>query len=52
MREPCLCASSDCLICGPAQGYQVTRIYDPISRGYVWVNPEDEGESEDEEISV
>jgi hypothetical protein len=23
MREPCLCASPDCLSCGPAQGWHV-----------------------------
>jgi len=48
---PCYCGATDCPSCGPAQGYQVTRIYDPISRGYIWVNPEDElpeDEKEDE----
>ena len=38
----CCCGATDCPKCGPAQGYIVTRIYDPVSRGYVWVNPEDE----------
>lgn len=43
---PCYCENTDCRECGPAQGYTVIRIYDPVSRGYVWVNPEDEDEDE------
>ena len=52
---PCYCGATDCPDCGPAQGYQITRIYDPASRNYVWVNPEDENEleleNEGEEVS-
>ena len=47
MKEPCYCGATDCPECGPAQGYRVYHKYDPVSRGYVWVNPEDEDDSED-----
>lgn len=36
---PCMCGATDCPSCGPAQGYEVVRIW---RRGrYIHVNPED-----------
>lgn len=37
---PCMCGATDCPSCGPAQGYEVVRMYQP-GRGFVLVNPED-----------
>jgi len=41
---PCMCGATDCPSCGPAQGYEVVRIW---RRGrYIHVNPEDASEEE------
>ncbi len=37
----CLCGSTDCEFCGPAQGYTVERARCPDSRKFVWRNPEE-----------
>ena len=42
----CFCGSTDCPQCGPAQGYKVVRVQD--GDGYVWANPEEEEETEEE----
>lgn len=39
--DPCMCGAIDCPSCGPAQGYDVVRVYDPMLRRYVYRNPED-----------
>lgn len=39
---PCLCGAIDCPSCGPAQGYEVTRVWNTRLNRYVWVNPEPE----------
>lgn len=42
---PCMCGAIDCPSCGPAQGYEVRRVW----RGgrYVFVNPEDDDQVDD-----
>jgi len=46
----CLCGATDCPSCGPAQGYEVIRARN--KRGdYIYVNPKDEDEDEDDKIS-
>lgn len=37
----CMCGACDCPSCGPAQGYEVVRVYDAALRRYVHRNPED-----------
>jgi len=44
---PCMCGATDCRSCGPAQGYEVRRIWRK-GRWY-WVNPEDGDEDEGED---
>lgn len=36
----CMCGATDCASCGPAQGYELVRVF----RGgrMVWVNPEED----------
>lgn len=41
---PCMCGATDCPSCGPAQGYEVARVYNWRTRQYDWVNPEEEAE--------
>lgn len=43
---PCMCGATDCPSCGPAQGYDVVRRWDPRLGRMVWRNPE-EGEDDD-----
>lgn len=43
---PCMCGATDCPSCGPAQGYDVVRRWDPRLGRMVWRNPED-GEDDD-----
>ena len=43
---PCMCGETDCPSCGPAQGYDVVRRWDPRLGRMVWRNPE-EGEDDD-----
>lgn len=38
---PCMCGDPYCPSCGPAQGAQLTRVWDPHLRRYRWV-PADE----------
>jgi hypothetical protein len=45
----CMCGATDCPSCGLAQGFKVVRVYDPKSRGYVWVNPEDDEDNKEVE---
>ena len=41
---PCMCGATDCPSCGPAQGYEVRRIW---RKGrWQYVNPEDLTEEE------
>lgn len=35
----CMCGATDCPSCGPAQGYDVVRVW--RNGRYQWVNPED-----------
>lgn len=49
MNGPCMCGATDCPSCGPAQGYVVVRVWDAHVRRYVWRNPEDEDDAEDED---
>lgn len=39
---PCMCAATDCPSCGPAQGYEVRRVY--VNGRVRFVNPEDDDE--------
>lgn len=41
-----MCGATDCRSCGPAQGYEVRRIW--TGSGYKYVNPDPE-EEEDED---
>lgn len=47
--EPCMCGATDCPSCGPAQGYEVVRVWSPKHSRYVFVNPEDIEEATGEE---
>jgi hypothetical protein len=44
---PCMCGSTDCWSCGPAQGYEVVR-----TASGRWVNPEPDWESELEHFGL
>lgn len=44
----CVCGATDCPSCGPAQGYEVARKW-VHGRGYVYYNPE-EGEEAEEDL--
>lgn len=48
-RGPCMCGACDCPSCGPAQGYEVVRVWNSKLGRYVWVNPEDEDDEPVEE---
>ena len=37
---PCMCGATDCPSCGPAQGYEVRRVW--RNGRLQWVNPEDD----------
>ncbi len=37
---PCLCGATDCPSCGPAQGYEVVRVW--RNGRYTYVNPDPE----------
>lgn len=43
----CMCGATDCRSCGPAQGYQVLKVWDAKLRRFVYRNPEPEDEQED-----
>lgn len=44
---PCMCGATDCPSCGPAQGYEVRRVW--RNGRFRYVNPEDDdGDSFDE----
>ena len=43
---PCMCGATDGPSCGPAQGYEVVRVWDSRLGRYVHRNPED-GEDDD-----
>ena len=52
---PCMCGAIDCRSCGPAQGYEVVRVW--RNGRYQWVNPEPEDdepadEPDDEEAEA
>ena len=44
---PCMCGATDCPRCGPAQGYEVRRVY--INGRVRFVNPEDDEDHADED---
>lgn len=44
-----MCGATDCPSCGPAQGYEVIRVWDSKSRRFKHINPED-GEEYEEEV--
>ena len=46
MYEPCMCGATDCPSCGPAQGYEVVRVW--TGKGWEYVNPEPEDAEEEE----
>lgn len=45
----CDCGATDCPSCGPAQGYEVRRVWSARWNRWVYVNPEDEAEAQAEE---
>lgn len=38
---PCMCGATDCPSCGPAQGYEVVRVWDYRRQRWVYKNTED-----------
>jgi hypothetical protein len=36
-----MCGATDCPSCGPAQGYEVVRIWSARQRQWIWVSQED-----------
>ena len=36
-----MCGATDCPSCGPAQGYEVVKVYDTRRNQWRWMNPED-----------
>ena len=44
---PCLCGATDCPSCGPAQGYEVIRRWNPLTQRYQYVNPDEGAVDED-----
>lgn len=44
----CMCGATDCPYCGTAQGYKVVRVYDTKRRGYIYINPEEEEDSNED----
>ena len=38
---PCMCGATDCPSCGPAQGYEVVKVWDAKRNRWRWMNPED-----------
>ncbi len=42
---PCMCGATDCLSCGPAQGYEVVRVW--RNGRYTWINPEEDDDDAD-----
>lgn len=45
---PCMCGAIDCKSCGPAQGYEVIRVW--RNGRYQWVNPEDDEQEPAEDL--
>lgn len=43
-----MCGATDCRSCGPAQGYEVRRVWDAKRGGWKWINPEDEDEPDED----
>lgn len=39
---PCMCGATDCPNCGPAQGYEVIRRWNPLTQRYTWTNPDED----------
>lgn len=37
---PCMCGATDCPSCGPAQGYEIRKVW--TRAGWRWINPEDD----------
>lgn len=44
---PCMCGACDCPSCGPAQGYEVVRVW--AGGRWVYRNPEPEDEPVEDE---
>ena len=44
---PCMCGAIDCPSCGPAQGYEVVRVW--RDGRYTWINPEEQSTESDEQ---
>jgi len=45
--SPCMCGATDCVSCGPAQGYEVVKVWNRRLKSWQWVNPEMEESDED-----
>jgi len=43
-----MCGATDCPSCGPAQGYEVRRVWDARRGGYVFINPDPDDDEEPE----
>ena len=46
---PCMCGATDCPSCGPAQGYEVRKVWDYKRGGWKFVNPDSEDEDDEDE---
>lgn len=44
---PCLCGATDCPSCGPAQGYEVRRVW--VNGRVKFINPDDDDEDHADE---
>lgn len=50
MSGPCMCGATDCPSCGPAQGYEVTRVWSHSRGRYIWTNPDPDDDDQVEEL--
>ena len=41
-----MCGATDCPSCGPAQGYEVQRVW--RNGRYTWINPEEESDDDND----
>jgi hypothetical protein len=48
-----MCGATDCPSCGPAQGYEVVKVWRAASKRWAWINPEDmeDGDKREEDFA-
>lgn len=49
---PCMCGATDCPSCGPAQGYEIIKVWRKSLKDWAWINPEDieDGDKREEDF--